>query len=254
MDQHQDNGNGMDLSLPPSAHNSRLGTPRLSTCQRLQDLAYRIKRETILISYQEATLNALRLNGIADNESLSLQLKILKDIQARHQSAVSEFSSLPPCDTPGCTEHNTLSKKNLMQDFPPLPKTNSTKRKEKDDSFTSPTNRRLTKNLRTNLNPELNFEINLSNKFAALDNMETSIEPIAATSSDSNTTTVIQNKNTPNVTRIKPPIMLRITLTFREQVKTLNDLMPKLRNEIANVLGETFQSDSTAFYIFFSRD
>ncbi|GFY76099.1 hypothetical protein TNIN_295361 [Trichonephila inaurata madagascariensis] len=28
-DQHQDNGNGMDLSLPPSAHNSRPGTPRL---------------------------------------------------------------------------------------------------------------------------------------------------------------------------------------------------------------------------------
>ncbi|GFY55225.1 hypothetical protein TNIN_207291 [Trichonephila inaurata madagascariensis] len=74
----------MDLSLPPSAHNSRPGTPRLSTCQQLQDLAYRIKREMILIGYQEATLNALRLNGIANDESLSLQLQILTDIQARH--------------------------------------------------------------------------------------------------------------------------------------------------------------------------
>ncbi|GFS65822.1 hypothetical protein TNIN_484661, partial [Trichonephila inaurata madagascariensis] len=37
--------------------------------------------------FSSATLNALRLNGIADDESLSLQLQILKDIQARHQSA-----------------------------------------------------------------------------------------------------------------------------------------------------------------------
>ncbi|GFY47295.1 hypothetical protein TNIN_27421 [Trichonephila inaurata madagascariensis] len=35
MDQHLDHGYGMDLSLPPSAHNSWPGTPRLSNCQRL---------------------------------------------------------------------------------------------------------------------------------------------------------------------------------------------------------------------------
>ncbi|GFY64823.1 hypothetical protein TNIN_311061 [Trichonephila inaurata madagascariensis] len=81
------------------------------------------------------------------------QLQSLNALQASHQSAVSEFSSLPTCETPGCTVHNTPHNspaKNLIQVFPPLPKTSSTKRRENDDGFTSPTNRRLTKNLRTN--------------------------------------------------------------------------------------------------------
>ncbi|GFX53966.1 hypothetical protein TNCV_1154971 [Trichonephila clavipes] len=32
-----------------------------------------------------------------------------------------------------------------------------------------------------------------------------------------------------NTNNLPPPVMLRITLTFRDQMKTLNDLMPKIR-------------------------
>ncbi|GFY66660.1 hypothetical protein TNIN_234091 [Trichonephila inaurata madagascariensis] len=84
----------------------------------------------------------------ADDESMNHLLQSLNALQASHQSAASEFSSLPNCDAPGCTVHNTPHNspaKHLMQDFPPLPKTSSTKRKDNDDGFTSPTNRRLTK-------------------------------------------------------------------------------------------------------------
>ncbi|GFY78996.1 hypothetical protein TNIN_108051 [Trichonephila inaurata madagascariensis] len=71
MDQHLEHGKGMDLFLPPSTQTSRPGTPQLFNCQRLKDLAYLIKRDTILINYQKAASNALRINEIADDESMT---------------------------------------------------------------------------------------------------------------------------------------------------------------------------------------
>ncbi|GFW58230.1 hypothetical protein TNCV_2634041 [Trichonephila clavipes] len=56
----------------------------------------------------------------------------------------------------------------------------------------SPPSRKLSKNQCTNSNPELNFKINLENKFNGLENGELRSEPIAGTSSDTTATNVTQ--------------------------------------------------------------
>ncbi|GFY52143.1 hypothetical protein TNIN_75781 [Trichonephila inaurata madagascariensis] len=118
----------MDLSLPPSARNSRPGTLRLSTCQQLRGLAYRIK-ETILISYQKLS-ECPPTQWNSDDESLSLQLQILETSKQDIKNVVSGSPLYPlviPPAVQNITAHITPYQKNLMQDFPPLPKTNSIK-------------------------------------------------------------------------------------------------------------------------------
>ncbi|GFT97097.1 nucleic-acid-binding protein from transposon X-element [Trichonephila clavipes] len=192
-------------------------------------------------------------------------LERLTDLQVKHQIAVSEISSIPGCDNPDCNVHNTpncspnktiqeiptlsnCSPSKSVQEYPPIPKTNAVKRKEKEDVFSSPPTRKLSKNKRTNSNLELNFKINLSNKFNGLENLEPTIEPVAGTSTDKTAINLPSNKNLTgnnkttqddtSTKKLPPPVMLKITLIFRDQMKTLTDHMPQLRSKMT---GEYFK-------------
>ncbi|GFV75221.1 hypothetical protein TNCV_3190701 [Trichonephila clavipes] len=91
---------------------------------------------------------------------------------SRLQKAVSEYASLPPCDTPNCTRHSTndTPAKTNSPDPSPPPTPIPTKRKENSEGFTSPPSRKLSKSTLSNSNTDLNFKINLTNTFSALDN------------------------------------------------------------------------------------
>ncbi|GFX40471.1 uncharacterized protein TNCV_1412811 [Trichonephila clavipes] len=87
--------------------------------------------------------------------------------------------------------------------------------------------------------------LNLSNKFNALEINDSEIDPVEGTS----TGTIVKNVNTvsnkkkpaTNTTVNKsadltknfpPPVMLKITLDFREQMKVINNFMPKIRSKM----------------------
>ncbi|GFX69702.1 RNA-directed DNA polymerase from mobile element jockey [Trichonephila clavipes] len=231
----------------------------------MKAVTYELRQSAVLIELQETTISTLRIQGLNDDAVMTTLLERLTDLQVKRQIAVSEISSIPGCDNPDCNVHNTpncspnktiqeiptlpnCSLSKSVQEYPPLPKTTAVKRKEKEDGFSSPPTRKLSKNKRTNSNLDLNFKINLSNKFNGLENLEPTLEPVAGTSTDkiainlpSNKNLTGNNKTTQNDTSTKklpPPVMLKITLNFRDQMKTLTVHMPQLRSKMT---GEYFK-------------
>ncbi|GFW14281.1 hypothetical protein TNCV_1365361 [Trichonephila clavipes] len=173
LDNHDDR-HPTENEQPLPHDDSRPGTPHLTNCEQMKILARNIK----LANY--TALNAL---------------------------TVSEFSSLPGCDTPGCAEHHTpLSTPTKINDneFLTLPKTASLKRKDNETEFISQPNRKLSRNQNTTQVTEQNFKLNHSNKFNALETHDSEIDPVEETSTGTyvnNVSTVnIKKKPTPNAT------------------------------------------------------
>ncbi|GFU09296.1 hypothetical protein TNCV_2421711 [Trichonephila clavipes] len=258
-------GNEMEQSLPPSDSSTRHGTPQLTNCERMKAVTYDLRQRAVLIELQDTTISTLRIQGLNDDAVMTTLLKRLTDLEVKHQRAVSEISSIPGCDNPDCNVHNipncspnktiqeiyTLSNcspSKSVQEYPPLSKTTAVKSKEKKDGFSSPPTRKLSKNKRTNSNPDLNFKINLSNKFNGLENLELTIEPVAETSTDKTAINLPSIKNLTgnnkstqddaSTKKLAPPVMLMITLNFGDQKKTLTYHMPQLRSKMT---GEYFK-------------
>ncbi|GFS64103.1 hypothetical protein TNCV_3944831 [Trichonephila clavipes] len=134
------NDNGMDLSLPSSNNTSPSGTPQETNCERLKVIVTDIQKFAIIIENMKSMINALRLNGVTEESDPTLvdNFQSLVHYGEIQHLAVSEFSSHSPCNTPGCTIHNTPNcspAKNTSQEFPPLPKIASVKGKENNDGF-----------------------------------------------------------------------------------------------------------------------
>ncbi|GFW95097.1 nucleic-acid-binding protein from transposon X-element [Trichonephila clavipes] len=181
-------------------------------------------------------------------------LQRLDNYTALNALTVSEFSSLPSCDNPACAEHHTplnTPTKNNDNESSTLPKTTSLKRKDNESEFFSPPNRKLSKNQNTPLATDQNFKINLSNKFNALEIHDSEIDPVEGTSTatsvnDANavnnrkkpTTNATVNKSADLTKNLPPPVMLKITLDFREQMRVINNFMPKIRSKMT---GEYFK-------------
>ncbi|GFT64070.1 hypothetical protein TNCV_4900751 [Trichonephila clavipes] len=164
--------------------------------------------------------------------------------------AVSEFTSQPFCNSPGCTTHhsplNSPTKINEKNQEPPLLRG----RKTRMASHPLPVDK-AQKNRRMISQAELNFKIDLQNKF---DNLR--IDQVAGSSSTntaqahdnnirpSNTTnrkTLNQNtksNTTGNNNYLPPPVFLKITDDYRIQMKALNDRLPALRSKMT---GEYFK-------------
>ncbi|GFS34198.1 hypothetical protein TNIN_269601 [Trichonephila inaurata madagascariensis] len=89
-------------------------------------------------------------------------------LDQRRQKAVSDLSSLPRCNTPGCRIHNTpvnSPTKINFNEYPDLPKSGSKRKESDDDGFISPTSKQTFKIQRVELK---NFDLNTSNKFDIL--------------------------------------------------------------------------------------
>ncbi|GFY62447.1 hypothetical protein TNIN_146041 [Trichonephila inaurata madagascariensis] len=95
--------------------------------------------------------------------------------------------------------------------------------------------RKLSKNSRSNSNPELNFNIELVNKFNPLENTALETQQIAATPPHLHATNIVNNKPThnsnPTTTNLPPHTMLKITDDFRTHMKLLTTKMPYIRSK-----------------------
>ncbi|GFV88249.1 probable RNA-directed DNA polymerase from transposon BS [Trichonephila clavipes] len=208
----------MDLSLPPSTNSTRPRTPTVTNCEHLVSIKNDIHKFGTVIESIKACINSLQFAGVADDNDLTL---------LDHNKRLAEYQKLQQ-----------------MANQEPL-KTTATKRKENEDGFTSPTSRQISKNRRTISQAELNFKIDLQNKF---DNLR--IDQIAGSSStntaqaqDNNirpsktTNRKTLNQNTKNNTignnnYLPPPVFLKITDDYRIQMKALNDRLPALRSKM----------------------
>ncbi|GFX68822.1 hypothetical protein TNCV_3865211 [Trichonephila clavipes] len=102
-----------------------------------------------------------------------------------------------------------------------------------------PPNRKLSKTKILHWLLIKNFKINLSNKFNALEIHDSEIDPVEGTSTATsvNNANAVNNKKNPQPMpslinqrisrRTSPPVMLKITLDFREQMRGINNFMPK---------------------------
>ncbi|GFU37487.1 hypothetical protein TNCV_4274261 [Trichonephila clavipes] len=132
----------MDLAHSASLPSSRASTPTLTNCERLQIADSDLRKFSILHNNVSHTIRAIVFYSQDDDPELA-GLYILQDyLYEKQQAAVSEFNTLPHCDTPGCQIHS-----HSLQDidFPELHKINRPKRKESEEGFPSPTSRHTVK-------------------------------------------------------------------------------------------------------------
>ncbi|GFS54496.1 hypothetical protein TNIN_69741 [Trichonephila inaurata madagascariensis] len=101
-DQNQD----MDLANSSSLPSSRTSSPVLTECDRLQIAQDEIQEFSILLSNVSHTINAIESCVQEDDPELTHLYSRQEYLYERRQAAVSEFSSLPRCTTPGCQIHN----------------------------------------------------------------------------------------------------------------------------------------------------
>ncbi|GFX52898.1 hypothetical protein TNCV_3227661 [Trichonephila clavipes] len=139
-------GNEMEQSSPPSDSSTRPGTPQLTNCERMKAVTYDLRQSAVLIELQETAISTLPIQGLNDDAVMTTLLERLTDLQVKHQIAVRNAYPL-----------QLFSPSKSVQEYPPLPKTTAVKRKEKEGGFSSPPTRKLSKNKRTNSNPDLNF-------------------------------------------------------------------------------------------------
>ncbi|GFT35179.1 hypothetical protein TNCV_352931 [Trichonephila clavipes] len=127
--------------------------------------------------------------------------------------AVSEFGTLPYCDTPGCPVHETPTSSPV--------KSQPTKRKE-EDGFTTPPPGKVSKN---NLTYKEKFKINLQNRFNNLQPKDTKGAGTSRINTTKNTT-LLPKANNPGAKKLPPPVFLKYSKDHRLQMKTLNDIYP----------------------------
>ncbi|GFR05845.1 hypothetical protein TNCT_646341 [Trichonephila clavata] len=250
----------MDLSLPPSGNSSRPETPTYLHCQRLKRTADDIRKFTKLTDGTTSLIKSMKYDGFDSDDDPSIQdLKCrLSHYQNYLAMAVSDFNSLPYCDTPNCEVHHTPPQSPTLDimEFPELCKKAPLKRKENEDGFTSPPSRKLSKSQRVYSNPELGFNLQLENKFSQLQDQQpegnssanaTNISvPTPDTANTKRTTVPTPDKNTPK--HLPPPTFLEITTDYRIHVKTLTKYIPKLRTKMTGDYLKLYTDNSEDYY------
>ncbi|GFX29107.1 hypothetical protein TNCV_2072581 [Trichonephila clavipes] len=91
--------------------------------------------------------------------------------------------------------------------------------------------RKLTKAPLSNSNTEINFKVNLTKKFNALENEIPETQVVTVTPSPKRTSPA--TNATTEASKLPPPIMLKITDDLRTHIKTLNEKMPAIRSKTA---------------------
>ncbi|GFV26468.1 hypothetical protein TNCV_3361211 [Trichonephila clavipes] len=142
-----------DLDLPPS----------FELTLTLQE---NVCRKRVLLTSRLTTMES----GIDD----------IRNIVNNYKENGHDASSFLIQDQLKIKEHFEKERQQLMR-FSPLPTPTQTKRKENSDGFINPPLRKITKTSRSNSTSELNFNIELANKFTSLDNLNIQSQPIADT-------------------------------------------------------------------------
>ncbi|GFY75869.1 hypothetical protein TNIN_433091 [Trichonephila inaurata madagascariensis] len=182
MERNSVNPTDMELANSLSSPSStRSSTPIMTNCERLQIVNSELRKFTILHANVSHAIEAAAPYAQDDDSDLADMYSRQHYLDQRLQKAVSDLTSLPRCNTPGCRIHNSPvnspTKINVI-DYPELTK-NSTKRKESDDDgFISPTAKQTFKIQRVELK---NFDLDTTNKFDILNKND-----VAGTSQSAN--------------------------------------------------------------------
>ncbi|GFX60848.1 hypothetical protein TNCV_1311411 [Trichonephila clavipes] len=227
-----------DYSMPSDSRTpSRPSTPTpTAICQRHQQLTDDIQKYTLLCQGTESTLKFLTLYGKYNPEDpvvASLQNQLLEYTRTCN-IAVSEISSLPPSNLPGCPIHHTpdstpseISSQpdNFNDNGIELVKNVPQKRKEKDDGFITPPLSKVNK--LANCSSQLNFNIELKNKFLNLNEETAGISTDNASENDDK-----NNSSQQTFTNLPPPVMLSVQKNYIEQMKEITDKLPFVRGKL----------------------
>ncbi|GFY08635.1 probable RNA-directed DNA polymerase from transposon X-element [Trichonephila clavipes] len=144
-----------------------------------------------------------------------------QDVQGTLQQAVSDFDSLPQCTNPGCS-HLLSPRNNPNSTPPPSPTRRNCQLKRKDEEdFEFPPLRKTAR--KTTL--EDSDDIILDNQFSLLPNViikQQATGQVAPSTVNLKKPTVNANdKQKQGANALLPPVMMKITTTYREQVDTI---------------------------------
>ncbi|GFT43668.1 hypothetical protein TNCV_1060291 [Trichonephila clavipes] len=173
--------------------------------------------------------------SIASNDQGHVELDSLyqlawsefQDIQGTLQQAVSDFDSLSPCTNPGCSHQ--ISPNNSPNSTPSSPTRRNLQHKRKDeDDFEFPPLRKTARKMIL----ENSEDIPVENHFSLLPNViikQVSGQLAPPPTNNQNSTEVTNDQQKPGNNPLSPPIMMKITKTYREQVDTVKKIFPHLR-------------------------
>ncbi|GFS55782.1 hypothetical protein TNCV_4497661 [Trichonephila clavipes] len=213
------------------ASNATAPTP----CDELTAMKTYIRRLQIICNEKEKTVSLLRLDpGHVESDSLyQLAWSEYQDIQGTLQQAVSDFDSLSPCTNPGCSHQ--ISPINSPKSTPPSPTRRNLQHKRKDeDNFEFPPLRKTARKMVL----ESSEDTPVVNQFSLLPNViikqvSGQLVPPPTDNQNStvnqNSTEVTDDQQKPGNNPLPPPIMMKITKTYREQVDTVKRIFPHLR-------------------------
>ncbi|GFY75917.1 retrovirus-related Pol polyprotein from transposon 17.6 [Trichonephila inaurata madagascariensis] len=221
-------------------------------CSQLQQLAKEVDQFSTFLRLQQFTIDALKASGIydSDNPYVKELLNRLYEFTDLHHQAVSEYSSLSPCVIDGCPHHDfptstpiiTISdtQDNSNGFIMETENSHPTKRKEKR----TPPSSKISKF--NDIQP--NFQIELASKFNTLsqETPENNLTTDSASTTIPNTVkaplpkentlnapTLNQNTlNAPTPNYVPPPIMLKVTDTYKQQMKIITDKLPSTRGKL----------------------
>ncbi|GFT01594.1 hypothetical protein TNCV_4204581 [Trichonephila clavipes] len=244
----------MELSLPSSNDSTRSGKPTETNCERLIFIKKYIEKFSIVVENTKAGLKTLLFAGIPENDPTILDHnRRLEEYQQLRQLAVSEFTSQPYCNTPGCTIHHTPSC-SPVKSTQNISKTSTVKRKENEDGYISPSSRQTAKN-RTTPVTENNFKIDLRNKFDNL-RIEQAAGPSLTETANTQSNDTLNKTTKPNTDTttkentkfLPPPVFLEISNDYRDQMKVLNSKFPTLRSKMTGEYFKLYTDTDEQYY------
>ncbi|GFV58589.1 nucleic-acid-binding protein from transposon X-element [Trichonephila clavipes] len=221
-----------DMDITPQ---SPLSTASSGTapnpCEELTAMKNYIRRLRIICNEKGKTVSLLRSDHGHDESDALYQLawNEFQDVQGTLQQAVSDFDSLPQCTNPGCS-HLISPSNTPISTPPPSPTRRNCQLKRKDEEdFEFPPLRKTAR--KTTL--EDSDDIILDNQFTLLPNViikQQASSQVAPSTVNLKKPTVNANvKPTQGTNALPPPVMMKITTTYREQVDTIKKYFPHLR-------------------------
>ncbi|GFS47196.1 nucleic-acid-binding protein from transposon X-element [Trichonephila clavipes] len=197
----------VNASLP----SSRSSTPSLTNCERLQMVQQDLKKFSIMLSNVSHTIERIAPITSDDDPNLAALYSRQAYFDERQQQAL---------------------------EFPELPKKISSKRKESEDGFISPTAKQTFKRQQIEFR---NFEIDINNRFEKINEND---ENIAGNSQNTINFAPPKTTETDKSNTHPPPVFLKLEKHYMEQLKTLNEIIPTLRSKKTGELIKLYTNNS----------